>query len=130
MSSKFLWFCHRNNKGNLDAMKTAVLAINCHLIGEDEVALQFQHRFCPKNKETWCTFWKDNFYGTSECDESGRPPSVFMTELEPIFKRLSENELLNRCLPGLTKKQNECSNSLLWSRVPKPALVDSIELKF
>jgi len=111
----------RNNKGNLDAMKTAVLAIKCHLIREDGVTLQFQHRFCPKNKETWCKFWKDQLYGTSEYDESGRLPSVFMAELEPIFKRLSDNELLNRCLLGLTQNQNECINGLLWSRVPKSA---------
>ena len=44
-----------------------------------------------------------------------------MAELEPIFKRLSDNELFNRCLLGLTQNQNECINGLLWSRVPKSA---------
>ena len=42
-----------------------------------------------------------------------------MAELQPIFKRLSDSDLLSRCLLGLTQNQNESLNGWLWSLVPK-----------
>ena len=55
-----------------------------------------------------------------EIDEEGRGlPSVFMPELKPIFDRLSEENLLKRCLTGLTQNQNESINSILWTKISK-----------
>jgi len=55
-----------------------------------------------------------------EIDEEGRElPSVFMPELKPIFDRLSEENLLKRCLKGLTQNQNESINSILWAKISK-----------
>ena len=42
-----------------------------------------------------------------------------MEELNPIFTRLSKDDLLSRCLQGLTQNQNESVNGQLWSRFPK-----------
>ena len=42
-----------------------------------------------------------------------------MEELNPIFTRLSKDDLLSRCLQGLTQNQNESVNGQLWSRCPK-----------
>ena len=42
-----------------------------------------------------------------------------MKELDPIFKRSSDDELLARCLKGLTQNQNESVTAQLWSRCPK-----------
>ena len=78
-----------------------------------------QHRFCPKTKGTWCKFWSDKLEGTSKYNTAGCLPEVFMKELAPIFKRLSGDELLKRCLKGLTQNQNESLNGLLWSKVSK-----------
>ena len=112
-------FAIRQNKGKLEEMKTAIMAIKYHIIREDGETLEHQHRFCPKGKDSWCRFWKDKGNGTSEYCDEGRLPMVFLTELAPIFKRLSSSELLARCLLGLTQNQNECLNGTLWSRVPK-----------
>ena len=38
---------------------------------------------------------------------------------KPIFTRLSNDDLLNRCLKGLTQNQNEAANGVLWSKCPK-----------
>ena len=42
-----------------------------------------------------------------------------MPELKPTFDRLSEENLLKRCLKGLTQNQNECINSILWAKISK-----------
>ena len=42
-----------------------------------------------------------------------------MDELDPIFTRLSKDDLLNRCLKGITQNQNEAANGILWSKCPK-----------
>ena len=42
-----------------------------------------------------------------------------MEELAPIFARLSKDNLLSRCLKGITQNQNEAINGMLWSKCPK-----------
>ena len=52
-------------------------------------------------------------------NEDNRLPEVFMAELDLIFQRLSEDDLLYRCLKGITQNQNEAANGILWSKCPK-----------
>ena len=42
-----------------------------------------------------------------------------MEELAPIFTRLSKDNLLSRCLKGITQNQNEAINGMLWFKCPK-----------
>lgn len=44
---------------------------------------------------------------------------VFLDFLLPIFQRLSEPAVLQRCLPGYSQNQNDSLNSLVWLRAPK-----------
>ena len=39
--------------------------------------------------------------------------------LKPTFRRLSDRALLLRCLLGYSQNQNECLNSVVWSKAPK-----------
>lgn len=39
--------------------------------------------------------------------------------IRPVYERLSNNELLERCLGGFTQNNNESVNSLIWSMAPK-----------
>ena len=80
---------------------------------EDDVNLSVQHQFCPK--DSWCRYWADN----SNYSEASRLPSVFNLILNPIFSRLSNEDILGRCLKGLTQNQNEAINGMLWSVYPK-----------
>jgi hypothetical protein len=74
---------------------------------------------CPKSSDTWCKYWKDQNEKTSLYNEDNRLPQVFKKELEPIFTRLSNHDLLTRCLKGMTQNQNEAANGVLWSKCPK-----------
>ena len=109
----------RENKGNLQGMKDGTKAVQHHMIASESEPLEKQHQYCPKDKNSWCKFWKDKLNGTSTYDESKRLPAVFMEELDPIFTRLSSDDLLSRCLKGMTQNQNEAVNGQLWSKCSK-----------
>ena len=109
----------RQNKGNLIGMKKAITAIQYHIIDEPGKSLSYQHRFCPRRKESWCRFWTDKAIDSSSVKDTNKLPHVFMAQLQPIFKRLSSSDLLSRCLSGLTQNQTESLNGHLWSLVPK-----------
>ncbi|XP_028405772.1 uncharacterized protein LOC114528348 [Dendronephthya gigantea] len=109
----------RENKGNLQEMKRSIKAIQHHIIRDDSKPLQEQHHYCPRSRDTWCKYWKDINEGTSTYSEDNRLPPVFMEELEPTFTRLSNYDLLLRCLKGMTQNQNESANGMLWSKCPK-----------
>ena len=101
------------NSGNLEAMRQDVWADSKHMVRNDTETLEQQHDYCPK--DGWCNFWKsrDNY------DDENRLPTVFYDLLEPIFQRLSKNDLLNRCLRGMTQNQNESVNGVLWGQCLK-----------
>ena len=101
----------RNNSGNLEGMKESIKAVQCHMIVDETLPPEKQHQHCPKGKDTWCKFWLDKQRNTETYYNSKRLPEVFMKELQPIFKRLSDDELLSRCLKGITQNQNESVSS-------------------
>ena len=109
----------RGNKGDLNGMKEGIKAIQYHMIKNGKLALIKQHQYCPKFGDTWCKYWKDKNEGTKLYNEDNRLPDVFMAELDPIFQRLSKDDLLNRYLKGITQNQNEAANGILWSKCPK-----------
>ncbi|XP_065068314.1 uncharacterized protein LOC135693699 [Rhopilema esculentum] len=109
----------RSNKNNLEGMHRAVWAIFCHTIANSNESLEQQHRYCPQASDTWCKFVKDKIHNTKSYSEEGRLPEVFHDELKPIFTRLSDRVLLQRCLAGMTQNQNECVNGQVWARCPK-----------
>ena len=45
--------------------------------------------------------------------------------MKPIFKELSHEDVLNKCLHGLTQNQNESFNAMIWDRLPKTRYVSS-----
>ena len=52
-------------------------------------------------------------------DSSKRLPCVFVDALKPIFTRLTNEDILQRCLKGFTQNQNESLNGTVWNRCPK-----------
>ena len=89
---------NKENKGNLQGTKDGIKAAQHYTITSGSMPLEKQHQYCPKDKNSWCRFWKDKLNGTSTYDESKRYLAVFMEELDPIFTRLSSDDLFSRCL--------------------------------
>jgi hypothetical protein len=109
----------RGNKGNLEGMKESIKVIQHHMVKNGKHPLKEQHQYCPKSADTWCKYWKDKNDDTQLYDEDNRLSEVFMDELDPILTRLSKDDLLIRCLKGITQNQNEAANGILWSKCPK-----------
>lgn len=55
-------------------------------------------------------------------------PLPVLLKLKPIFQELSHEDLLNKCLHGLTQNQNESFNAI-WDRVPKSRYVSFSQLE-
>ena len=100
-----------------EGMKTSTKATQHHMVKNDKLTLKKQYQYCPKSADTWCKYRKDKTDKTSVYNEDNRLPEVFMQQLDPIFTRLPKDDLLNRCLKGMTQNQNEAANGMLWSRL-------------
>lgn len=74
---------------------------------------------CPTGPSSWCKYQCDAANGTNFYNDSKCSAPVFRKELNPLFTRLSEKSLLERCLKGITQNQNESLNAMLWSKCPK-----------
>ena len=48
--------------------------------------------------------------------------------LKPIFERLTNKNLLEKCLKGLTQNANESFNNLIWNRCPKGSFCGKIRI--
>ena len=56
-------------------------------------------------------------------------PLAIHKVLIPIFKDLSHQDLLKKCLHGQTQNSNESSNSVIWKRCPKDIYVSKRSLE-
>ena len=110
----------RSNVNNLEAMKEAILAalFYCASSSENE-----HHNYCPDGGDSWCGFKADKAKGTSKFKPGAGLPLKVIAEVKPIFARLSDEHLLQKCLHGLTQNQNESFNGMIWDRVPKSTFV-------
>lgn len=114
----------RNNKNDITAMKTAVLATLHHCSSTDEKPF---HRKCPTGPDTWCFYNKAIALGMqpgSHQKHIHAPLSAqVLQKIIPVYQRLAANDLLERCLEGRTQNSNECLHSMVWNRCPKETFV-------
>ena len=75
--------------------------------------MEEQHANLPKYD--WRKYWVNN----STYDPSKRLPCVSVGFLKSIFTRLTNEDILQRCLKVFTQNQNESLNCTLWNRFPK-----------
>ena len=57
------------------------------------------------------------------------PRNIVLEHLRPIYKGLSSDVLLNKCLHGLTQNANESFNAMIWERLPKTKYVGYTQLE-
>ena len=96
----------RRNVGNLLGMKSSIAAILRHRLSTDAMP---NHSECPKGPETWCKYNKDpeNFKHKNPL------PKAVAIHIKPVFDRLSNNKILERCLDGFNQNAAESYNGLL-----------------
>eukprot|EP00794_Sanderia_malayensis_P014632 gene14632-16150_t len=106
----------RQNTGKLYAMKKAVASVlfHCSDLPEEE-----RHKFCPRTIDSWCKWQKDKIKNTNTYKKKISLPKAVNKLIEPIFRDLNRNELLSKCLDGLTQNVNEAFNQIVWKKCPK-----------
>lgn len=79
-----------------------------------------QHKYCSPD---WCKYQQDKVNKTQTYDheqsKKTKLPATFLKEMLPLYKRLTDNVLLRRCVMGLTQNQNESFNATVWAKCPK-----------
>jgi hypothetical protein len=116
----------RKNVGNPEQMHKDVLCTLLHHTSTDETP---RHRFCPPGDEEngWCFF--NNAVAKGEQPGPHADNMTFSlapavtNEMRPVYMRLSDNELMERCRRGKTQNPNEGLHSLIWRRCPKTVFV-------
>lgn len=92
-------------------MKKAIYASLFHCASSQERNL---HGHCPDGPDSWCQYKKDTINKTKLYKPGPGLPLDIIKELKPIYLRLSEDELFERCLDGKTQNQNESLNGMIW----------------
>lgn len=117
---------------SVDSMKKAVMASLHHCFSTDD---RPRHELCPTGVDSWCFFQEalakhqvpgphDKLVHTPLNEKKLTP------HLMPIYKRLSEDQLLSRCVSGKTQNANECLHSLIWARCAKDHFASRKRVQF
>ncbi|OXU28532.1 hypothetical protein TSAR_008977 [Trichomalopsis sarcophagae] len=83
-----------------------------------------QHMYCPTESGSWCKYQKALAEGKEQ--DYVHPPAIakaILDEIEDVFKKLSEPELLRKCSGGQIQNANESFNNVLWNIAPKTDFV-------
>ena len=101
-------------------MKKAVAAVLFHCTDMPDVE---RHKFCPRTATTWCKWQRDAASKITSYKPKVNLSVCIKDILEPIFKDLSKDDLLSKCLHGKTQNANESFNYILWNKCPKTVFV-------
>ena len=108
----------KDNYGDMKVMKQRIFAILFHLTSSDSTP---RHMHCPPGEKSWC-FWKraeikKETPGPHKDHET--VPNEIGKKMVPVFQRLTEDQLLQRCRRNRTHNPNESLHNSIWQYCPK-----------
>ena len=106
----------RRNVGDLQGMTDSVNAILDHMSSTDDSP---RYSLCPTGVQSWCGYNRGIATGQTHYSHKDPLPPAVVTELRPVFTRLSRTDLVIRCLDGYTQNACESFNATVWARCPK-----------
>ncbi|CAN8029862.1 unnamed protein product [Ixodes persulcatus] len=106
----------KGHQGDIDGMQNAVLATYYHVTSTDA---QPNHSLCPKGQDSWCKQNKAAAKKQPAPKHRYNLPQYVAEALLPVYMRLSDRKLLERCQRGKTQNSNESLHSIIWSLVSK-----------
>lgn len=113
----------RGNK-SAEEMRKAILASLYHGYSTDDYP---QHQYCPPGLSSWCFYKRtiaNHQYPSGHRQRVHTPldKELLHSHLEPLYKRLTSDDLLRRCEQKSTQNPNESFHHSVWSRCPKKNL--------
>ena len=95
----------RTNTDSIYAMKKSIYASLFH---NSELDPEKRHQFCPRTITSWCKWQKEKAEEKEPKFESKLDlPLAIHQFVLPIYKDLTSDKLLSRCLHGKTQNANE-----------------------
>ncbi|GFW66982.1 protein C15orf41 homolog [Trichonephila clavipes] len=116
----------QRNLSSVKDVRQVIWAIFVHKISTDKNP---QHGFCPSGPDTWCHYKKAQLENKVYHHKHKLLVAV-VEAMRPIFRDLSDPELMKKCLHGSTQNPNESINNVILSCVPKKTLVHIKTLSF
>ena len=118
---KYYGIVIKSNKNNLKGMQSATKAALFH------VASNKDHN--PVGPDSWCKYNRDRTNGTISYKTGPGLLISIVLKLRPISEEQSNEDLLKKCLHGMTQNQNESFNVMIWSCIPKSTYVSFSQLQ-
>lgn len=115
LTSYYSWAL-KSHAGDVGAMHKAVMATYHHVTSNDTVS---NHTLCPTGANSWCRQNAAAAKGEPAPKHRYSLPPHVCKALLPIYERLADPKLLERCQQGKTQNSNESLHSLIWSLAPK-----------
>lgn len=106
----------KSHKGNVEATQKAVMATYHHVTSNDKTS---NHSFCPTGVDSWCRQNAAAARGDPVPQHRYNLPPHVCKALLPVYERLSDRKLIERCQRGKTQNSNESLHALIWSLAPK-----------
>ena len=105
--------CH----GNVYYLKKAFVAVLYYC--SEASSLETQHQFCPTGVDSWCKYHADK----ETYKPKPRLRAAIREFIRLLFLKLSDENLLSKCLYDKTQNSNESINGVIWKRCPKDVFV-------
>lgn len=115
LSSYYGWAL-KSHKGDVEDMHRAVMATYYHITSNDS---ESNHSLCPTGPDSWCRQNAAAAKGEPTPRHHYNLPQHVCKALLPVYERLSEKGLLERCQRGKTQNSNESLHSVIWALAPK-----------
>ena len=78
-----------------------------------------QHRCCPDGVDSWCGNKRMEAGAQATYSHHNILPKAVFDAIKPVYLRLADRSVLEKCLMGATQNANESFNGVLWRMCPK-----------
>lgn len=83
-----------------------------------------QHQLCTQGEKSWCFYNRALAHGETPASHTHMLVSFHLADEElkhvkDVYERLTRDDLLKKCLAGLTQNRNEHLHSRIWRICPK-----------
>ncbi|KAK3873554.1 hypothetical protein Pcinc_021430 [Petrolisthes cinctipes] len=94
-----------------------------------------KHHLCPKSSESWCFYQKALALGKEPQSHSEMKVSFTLLPdqlqlVRKVYERLTNDDMMKRCLKGHTQNPNESFHSRVWLYSPKHLNTSKNKLDF
>ncbi|XP_077517442.1 uncharacterized protein LOC144128181 [Amblyomma americanum] len=105
-----------SNRGSVKGMHQAIWASYFHSCSSDGAS---SHKYCPDGPASWCKHRRAEALGEAAPAHTPLLTKAQGKAILPIYKRLTDEKLLARCVQGKTQNAAESLNSKIWLLCPK-----------